>query len=100
MVTISSGRMKLLAASTCAAAIIAAPAVAGATLSPRGQATVQISAAADTSPSCPGADLCLQPGTDPGVPYGTDPFVPYGTDVQNSSAPFGRGSGSYTGGAF
>jgi hypothetical protein len=57
-------------------------------------------AAADTSPACPDAYLCLQSGPDPLVPYGTDPDVPYGTNMWNSRVPFGRGSSSYTGGAF
>lgn len=58
-----------------------------------------VAEAADTSPSCPTAYECLQSGPDPLVPYGTDPGAPYGVGAWNSPVPYGRGSGSYTGGA-
>jgi hypothetical protein len=105
------------AAFGCAAALVVLPAAIAIAVpvAPTGGAQVSLSAAAistahgsststkqpaasDTSPSCPGAYLCLQSGTDPNVPYGTDPSVPYGTGQWNSRPQTGHGSGSYLGG--
>ncbi|GAY17391.1 hypothetical protein [Mycobacterium sp. shizuoka-1] len=78
-------------------AVVAAVACA---LTVSGVGTAGLAGAADTSPACPTAYECLQDGPDPQVPYGTDPTVPYGVGNSNSPVPFGRGSSSYTAGAY
>ncbi|HZA11096.1 hypothetical protein [Mycobacterium sp.] len=79
-------------------AMVVLPAVLASEVPAHGAQTTAITAAADTSPSCPQAYYCLQGGADPQVPYGTDPQVPYGTDQYNSRPVEGHGSGDYLGG--